>query len=69
MTDSVGRRMGSALNPRNISTFYSVKEQSIDGSTGRKVARPVARATNRATAYDLESQVTSFVHDHRPCCD
>ena len=35
--------MGSDLNPRNISTFYSVSEQSIGGTTGRKVARPVAR--------------------------
>ena len=42
-TDSVGRRMGSDLNPRKISTFYSVSEQSIGGTTGRKVARPVAR--------------------------
>ena len=42
-TDSVGRRMGSDRNPRNISTFYSVSEQSIGGTTGRKVARPVAR--------------------------
>ena len=41
-TDSVGRRMGSDLNPRNISIFYSVSEQSIGGTTGRKVARPVA---------------------------
>ena len=41
-TDSVGRRMGSDLNPRNISTFYSVGEQSIGGTTGRKVARSVA---------------------------
>ena len=35
VTDSVGRRVGSALNPRNISTFYSVKGQSIDGTTVR----------------------------------
>ena len=42
-TDSVGRRMGSDLNPTNISTCYSVSEQSIGGTTGRKVARPVAR--------------------------
>ena len=42
-TDSVGHRMGSGLNPRNISTFYSVSEQSIGGTTGRKVARPVAQ--------------------------
>ena len=42
-TDSVGRRMGSDLNPRNISKCYSVNEKSIGGTTGRKVARPVAR--------------------------
>ena len=28
---------------RNISTFYSVSEQPIGGTTGRTVARPVAR--------------------------
>ena len=43
MINSVGRRMGSELNPRNISTLYSVSEQPIGGTTGRKVARPVAR--------------------------
>ena len=43
MINSVGRRMGSDLNPRNISTLYSVSEQPIGGTTGRKVARPVAR--------------------------
>ena len=41
--NSVGRRMGSDVNPRNISTFYSVSEQPIGGTNGRKVARPVAR--------------------------
>ena len=46
--------MGSDLNPRNISTFYSVSEQPIGGTTDRKVARPVNGTTNRATAYDLE---------------
>ena len=46
-TNSVGRRMGSDLNPRNISTFYSVSEQPIGGTTGRKVARPVARLIMR----------------------
>ena len=35
--------MGSDQNPRNISTFYSVSEQSIGVTTGRKLARPVAR--------------------------
>ena len=42
-TYSVGRRMGSDLNPITISTFYIVSEQSIGGITGRKVARPDAR--------------------------
>ena len=46
MINSVGRRMGSDLNPRNISTFYSVSEQSHGGTT--------SGTTNRATAYDLE---------------
>ena len=41
--NSVGRRMESDLNPRNISTFNSVSEQPFGGTTGRKVARPVAR--------------------------
>ena len=36
------------LNPRNISKCYSVSEQSIGGTTGRKVARPVARLIVRA---------------------
>ena len=35
--------MGSDLNPRNISTFFSVSEQPIGGTIGRMVARPVAR--------------------------
>ena len=43
IASGVGRRMGSDLNPRNISKCYSVNEQSIGGTTGRKVARPVAR--------------------------
>ena len=30
---------------RNISTFYHVSEQSIGGTTGRKVARPVLNMT------------------------
>ena len=47
MINSVGRRMGSDLNPRNISTLYSVSEQPIGGTTGRKVARPVARLSVR----------------------
>ena len=45
-TDSVGRHMGSDQNPRNISTFDSVSEQPIGGTT--------SCTTNRATAYDLE---------------
>ena len=40
--DSVGCHMGSDQNPRNICTFYSVIEQPIGGTTGRKVARTVA---------------------------
>ena len=47
MINSVGRRMGSDLNPRNISTFYSVSEQPIGGTTGRNVARPVSRLNVR----------------------
>ena len=43
MINSVGRRTGSDLNHRNIFTFVSVSEQPIGGTTGRKVARPVAR--------------------------
>ena len=38
MINSVGRRMGSDLNPRHISTIYSVSEQPIGGTTGRMVA-------------------------------
>ena len=64
MTDSVGRRMGSALNPRNISTFYSVNEQSIDGTTGRKVARPVARLIVRPlTIWNRRLQVLNMTID------
>ena len=67
-TDSAGRRMGSDLTHRNISTFYNVSEQSICGTTGRNVTRPVARLIVRLLMKDMESQVTSFEHDHRPCC-
>ena len=49
-TDSVGRHIGSDQNPRNISTFYRVSEQLIGGTTGRKVARPVARLIVRPLA-------------------
>ena len=60
-TDSVGRRMGSDLNPRNISTFYSVSEQSIGGTTGRKVARPVARLIVRPlTIWNRTLQVLNM---------
>ena len=58
MINSVGRRMGSDLNPRNISTFYSVSEQPIGGTTGRKVARPVARLIVRPlTIWNSRFQV------------
>ena len=56
--NSVGRRMGSDLNPRNISTFYSVSEQPIGGTTGRMVARPVARLIVRPlTIWNSRFQV------------
>ena len=53
MINSVGRRMGSDLNPRNISTFYSVSEQPIGGTTGRKVARAVARLIVRRLRFGI----------------
>ena len=63
-TDSVGRRMGSDLNPRNISIFYSVGEQSIGGTTGRKVARPVARLIVRPlTIWNRRLQVLNMTID------
>ena len=56
--ESVGRRMGSDLNPRNISTFYSVSEPLIGGTAGRKVARPVARLIVRPlTIWNRRLQV------------
>ena len=59
-TDSVG----SDLNPRNIFTFYSVSEQSIGGTTGRKVARPVARLMVRALTIGNHSlQVLNMTID------
>ena len=62
--DSVGRRMGSDLNPRNISTFYSVSEQPIGGTTGRKVARPVARLIVRPlTIWNSRFQVFNMTID------
>ena len=51
--NSVGRRMGSDLNPRNISTFYSISEQPIGGTSDRKVARPVARPVARQIVRPL----------------
>ena len=63
-TDSVGRRMVSDLNPINISTFYSVSEQSIGGTTGRKVARRVARLIVRPlTIWNRRLQVLNMVID------
>ena len=60
----VGRRMGSDLNPRNISTFYSVSEQPIGGTTGRKVARPVARLIVRPlTILNSRFQVLNMTID------
>ena len=58
MINSVGRHMGSDLNPRNTSTFHCVCEQSIGGTTGRKVARPVARLIVRPlTIWNSRFQV------------
>ena len=60
----VGRRMGSDLNPRNISTFYSVSEQSIGGTTGRMVARSVARLIVRPlTIWNSRFQVLNMTID------
>ena len=62
--NSVGRRMGSDLNPRNISTFYSVSEQPIGGTTVRKVARPVARLIVRPlTIWNSRLQVLNMTID------
>ena len=64
MINSVGRRMGSDLNPRNISTFYSVSEQPIGGTTGRMVARPVARLIVRPlTIWNSRFQVLNMTID------
>ena len=64
MINSVGRWMGSDLNPRNISTFYSVSEQPIGGTTGRKVARPVARLIVRPfTIWNSRFQVMNMAID------
>ena len=59
--NSVGRHMGSDLNPINISTIYSVSEQPIGGTTGRKVARPVARLIVRPlTIWNSRFQVLNM---------
>ena len=64
MINSVGRRMGSDLNPRNISPFYSVSEQPIGGTTGRKVARSVARLIVRPlTIWNSRFQVLNMTID------
>ena len=64
MINSVGRRMGSDLNPRNISTFYSVSVQPIGGTTGRKVARPVARLIVRPlTIWNSRFRVLNMTID------
>ena len=56
--------MGSDLNPRNISTFYSVSEQSIGGTTGHKVARPVAQLIVRPlTIWNRRLQVLNMTID------
>ena len=60
MINSVGRRMGSDLNPRNISTFYSVSEQPIGGTTGRKVARLIVRPL---TIWNSRFQVLNMTID------
>ena len=62
--NSVWRRMGSDLNPRNISIFYSVSEQNIGGTTGRKVARPVARLfVQPVTIWNGRFQVVNMTID------
>ena len=52
---------GSDLNPRNISTLYNVSEQTIGGTTGRNVARPVARLIVRPlTICNIRLQVLNM---------
>ena len=64
MINSVGRRTGSDLNPINISTFYCVSEQPIGGTTGRMVARPVARLIVRPlTIWNSRFQVLNMTID------
>ena len=56
--------MGSDLNPRNISTLYSVSEQPIGGATDRKVVRPVARLIVRSlTIWNSRFQVLNMTID------
>ena len=65
MINAVGRRMGSDLHPRNIPTLYSVSEQPIGGTTGRNVARPVARLIVRPlTIWNSRFQVLNMTIDH-----
>ena len=62
--NSVGRRMGSDLNPIIISTFYSVSEHPIGGTTDRKVARPLARLIVRPLAiWNSRFQVLNMTID------
>ena len=64
MINSAARRMGSDRNPRNISTFYSVSEQPIGGTTGRKVVRPVARLIVRPlTIWNSRFKVLNMTID------
>ena len=62
--NSVGRRMGSDLHPRNISILYSVSEKPNGGTTGRKGARPVARLMVRPlTTWNTRFQVLNMIID------
>ena len=62
--NSVGRRMGSDLNLRHISIFYSVSQQPIGGTTGRQVARPVARLIVRPlTIWNTRFQFVNMTID------
>ena len=74
MINSVGRRMWSDLNPRNISTLYSVSEQPIGGTTGRMVARPVARLIVRPltiwiSRFQVLNMTIDLVATDLPPCD
>ena len=62
--NSVGRHMGSDLNPGNTSIFHCVSEHPIGGTTGRKVARPVARLIVRPlTNWNSRFQVLKMTID------